>query len=881
MEETDSRTRQKVTLNPIRVLSRSLTNKVLPQLLVAHSFHAVGLYAGKEWVLSLDAGVPWLLIRVLALGGLGFVAWEVKYGKLFASRAVEWSVMGMASLFVLLQHASLLATLGILSPVRVIILTQYSTVWPKVLTGRSSARNSFFIVVALLLSLASDANYSYANLGTVLPGYTALAFHGLASVAFEQTQSVFPPSVTPQMITAASALGSCFLAVPLYVFRMFMLEKVETPSLPISSLVVIPLLAASLTCFTPTANNALKALPSPSQVYPLSFLTLSVFTVLFGFLAFAEHPTWVDPLFGILLYIALDPKHTQEKASLTRNSTGSLLRSYLKAILANPESRKIFYFLILNMWFMIVQMLYGVWTNSLGLISDAIHMAFDCMAIAVGLIASVMATWPANERFTYGYGRIETLSGFANGIFLILISIFIVFEAIQRILDPPEMNTNQLLLVSSLGLGVNLFGMFAMGGHHHHGHSHSHGSHSHGHGHGHSHGPPSPESPERENGSIGDDHHDHHGHGHSHSNPSRSDSQPPKSHSHSHLDGHSHSHPQSHFHSQSHVPLPPSVQTSPSRNHLHATASRDHSNPQPPSRSHSHSPEHSHVDGNCSHSHSHTNTSQTTSTALTVEHPHSRSTSPSRKRPVNIPPLNISPPEEDITQNHRPCNPVMDRVLGKSEQDSIPSPITPSYQFGQDDHYDKFHHAEKSPNLHDHSHAHDSHEGHSHNMRGVFLHVMADTLGSVGVIISTILIRFYGWTGFDPIASLFIAILIAASVVPLVIDTGRILALDVSEKDTSIESALKELGTVEGLASFTYPRFWPKDSSSMIGSIHLQLALSASSYDPHGPHSTTKRAYANMDRVVERVDYILRSRIQGLEELTIQVEEGKPEAVVL
>jgi len=62
------------------------------------------------------------------------------------------------------------------------------------------------------------------------------------------------------------------------------------------------------------------------------------------------------------------------------------------------------------------------------------------------------------------------------------------------------------------------------------------------------------------------------------------------------------------------------------------------------------------------------------------------------------------------------------------------------------------------------------------------------------VIISTILIHFYGWTGFDPIASLFIAILIAASVVPLVIDTGRILALDVSEKDTTIESALKEVG---------------------------------------------------------------------------------------
>jgi len=69
-------------------------------------------------------------------------------------------------------------------------------------------------------------------------------------------------------------------------------------------------------------------------------------------------------------FIALDPKNIQEKVSLTKGSTGNLLRSYLKTILANPESRKIFYFLILNMWFMVIQMLYGVWTNSLGLISD-------------------------------------------------------------------------------------------------------------------------------------------------------------------------------------------------------------------------------------------------------------------------------------------------------------------------------------------------------------------------------------------------------------------------------------------------------------------------------------------------------------------------------
>jgi len=63
----------------------------------------------------------------------------------------------------------------------------------------------------------------------------------------------------------------------------------------------------------------------------------------------------------------------------------------------------------------------------------------------------------------------------------------------------------------------------------------------------------------------------------------------------------------------------------------------------------------------------------------------------------------------------------------------------------------------------------------------------------VGVIISTILIQLYGWTGFDPIASLFIAVLIAASVIPLVMDTGKILCLDVSSREAAIQEALAEV----------------------------------------------------------------------------------------
>ncbi|VDB88598.1 unnamed protein product [Peniophora sp. CBMAI 1063] len=191
-----------------------------------------------------------------------------------------------------------------------------------------------------------------------------------------------------------------------------------------------------------------------------------------------------------------------------------------------------------------------------------------------------------------------------------------------------------------------------------------------------------------------------------------------------------------------------------------------------------------------------------------------------------------------------------------ADLEGIFSPVTPSYQFGVDEHFAA--HADvHTPNLHDHSHAHHDHghHGHSDNMRGVFLHVMADTLGSVGVIISTLLIQFYGWTGFDPIASLFIAILIAASVIPLVIDTGKVLALDITHRSGDIEHALGELTSIAGLVSYTAPQFWPKDSESIIGSVHIQLARAT-----------------GLDRVVKHVDDLLREKISGLEELTIQVE---------
>jgi len=813
MPVPDARTRNKISLNPSKVLSTSIPSRHIPNILLSNVLYVFALHAGKEWLLDLNIGVFWLVMRVLACGGLGVLIWEGVTGQVKKRKtiSIEWSVLAMSSLLLFLQQACLFTALSRLSSTRVTLFTHFSNLWVGTIMTMSSAHKLSAIGLAFVVSLLSDTQLSSVNAWRFLSSYGALGLYALSSSALQHTLGVLSPSLGFTFTIAASTLGASILALPFYVFRMFLHGFPVDSVLSLMSLTAIPVIAFTVLFFTPITTQSLSHLSFTPQHFMLSYPAIAVISALLGSLAFSQFPTFSDILVAVLLYIGMYPETVDAFSGPPRTPTARLIKTYLKTILANPESRKIFYFLCLNMCYMLVQMLYGVWTNSLGLISDAIHMAFDCMAIGVGLFASVMATWEPNERFTYGYGRIETLSGFANGIFLILISIFIVFEAIQRILDPPEMHTGQLLLVSTLGLAVNLFGMFAMGGHHHHGHSH----------------------------------------GHSHtSNDSHS------------LDVPLHTHSHSHSHS------PPALSSAPLHPHSHSHSLPDTYTLSPispdDSRSYSHVPTHSH-------SHSHSHSPQDLNSRLPDIHLQS-----------HAPPLvthnSGSDAPKSPTKRHFRGSSIIthpdpsqdDSMLSPISPDHLQSsdlPITPNYRFGHDEHLAKHHNTG-----HTHSHAH---EGHSDNMRGVFLHVMADTLGSVGVIISTILIQLYGWTGFDPIASLFIAILIAASVIPLVMDTAKILSLDVSKRDAAIQEALGTLSSVQGLASYTAPRFWPKDASTLVGSIHIQLEPSASSFDPGGPHSNQRTMYARLDRVVERVDTLLKEKIPGLEELTIQVEASR------
>nr|AAH44151.1 Solute carrier family 30 (zinc transporter), member 7 [Danio rerio]AAI64782.1 Slc30a7 protein [Danio rerio] len=338
------------------------------------------------------------------------------------------------------------------------------------------------------------------------------------------------------------------------------------------------------------------------------------------------------------------------------------LSGWFRSILADKTSRNLFFFLCLNLSFAFVELLYGIWSNSLGLISDSFHMFFDCTALQAGLAASVISRWRSNDSFSYGYVRAEVLAGFVNGLFLIFTAFFIFSEGVERALEPPDVHHDRLLPVSIAGLLVNLVGIFVF---QHGGHGHSHGGDDHGHSH------------SLFNGSAAHGH-SHGGHGHSHG-------------------GHGHSHESKHGH-----------------DHGHSHGGHGHS----------HDDQHCHDD--------HT----------------------------------LTP--------------------GKGSSKQI--------------------------------------------LQGVFLHIVADTLGSVGVIISAILMQKYDLMIADPICSMLIALLIGVSVVPLLRESiGILMQRTPPSLDHALPECYQRVQQLQGVYNLQEPHFWTLCTDVYIGTLKLLVAPDADS----------------------------------------------------
>ncbi|KAF6143287.1 hypothetical protein GIB67_039070 [Kingdonia uniflora] len=472
-----------------------------------------------------------------------------------------------------------------------------------------------------------------------------------------------------------------------------------------------------------------------SKDFRREFVVTFACTVVLELFYFPELSLFGLLLCGFLIWLSvreLDPVSLNypELGLDSSDSFSSMVMKPVCHILSERKSQKIALFLLINTAYMVVEFVAGFMNNSLGLISDACHMLFDCAALAIGLYASYISRLPANGQFNYGRGRFEVLSGYVNAVFLVLVGVLIVLESFERILDPQEISTNSLLVVSIGGLLVNVVGLiFFHEEHHHahggggscsHSHSHSHqneNSHQHGHNeHSHQHGH--------------HDHHDHHDHDHQHDRDAHSHQHDHDAHSHQH-DSHDHCHQHDH-HEHCHQ-----------RHHHHDKEHVHH--PERSNEAHFHEDPHL-VEDNHAHSHS------------TIVDGDLRS--------------------KDLSQ----------------EKELLREPQK-------------------------------KHRHIDHNMEGIFLHVLADTMGSVGVVFSTILIKYKGWVVADPACSIFISVMIIASVIPLLRNSAEILLQRIPRAhEQDLKLALEDVMKIRGVHSIEDVNVWSFTNTDVVGTLHFHVS---------------------------------------------------------
>ena len=132
------------------------------------------------------------------------------------------------------------------------------------------------------------------------------------------------------------------------------------------------------------------------------------------------------------------------------------------AVAADADRKYLTVALLLLLGFMTVEVMVGIAAKSLALISDAGHMLTDAGSIGLALVAMRLASRPPGGSYTFGLKRAEILSAQANGLTLLLLSVWFIVEAVRRLIEPPTVDGPLVTLVAVVGIGVNLLAVWVM-----------------------------------------------------------------------------------------------------------------------------------------------------------------------------------------------------------------------------------------------------------------------------------------------------------------------------------------------------------------------------------------------------------------------------------
>lgn len=122
----------------------------------------------------------------------------------------------------------------------------------------------------------------------------------------------------------------------------------------------------------------------------------------------------------------------------------------------STSKRTLWITLLLTLFFTIVEVIGGIMSNSLALLSDSAHMISDVIALGLSMTAIYLASREPNSRYTFGFLRFEIIASFLNGLALAVIAIGILIEGIKRFYDPQAIDFKLMLIISSIGFVVNL-----------------------------------------------------------------------------------------------------------------------------------------------------------------------------------------------------------------------------------------------------------------------------------------------------------------------------------------------------------------------------------------------------------------------------------------
>ncbi|KAL4445153.1 hypothetical protein ABPG74_021966 [Tetrahymena malaccensis] len=406
--------------------------------------------------------------------------------------------------------------------------------------------------------------------------------------------------------------------------------------------------------------------------------------------------------------------------------------------------RKLFIVSFIAFIFLVAEIVGGVISGSLAILSDAAHMFSDLSGFFISIVAVWISSKPASKSLSFGYHRSEVIGALISIILIWVVTVILLYEATVRIINKEPVEQPVYMLATAVfGLICNLImaKVLHSGPGHHHGCSHGH-SHGDGHNHNHSHD---------HNHDHGDKNHSHnhkHNHGDNHKHE--------QNHKKSHCSGHQHEH-KVHDHKE--------------YDNMKALKQIDHKH-----------------DNNCQHDHQNNENQQNDIENQKNDHSHNHEQHNMKE--------SCQQNNQDHNHNHDECKSNSDQPEQQQQKNNEIANAVVAHQHSEKcdhDHNHDHNHEHDHNHDHDHNHNHDSQSDKkknisqveakdNYNLRAAMIHVLGDLLQSIGVLIAAFLIYFLGgddgfnyWHLADPICTYIFSILVLLTTKNVSIDCFKVL----------------------------------------------------------------------------------------------------------